>query len=37
MYIESANVNEVTGNGVEYGEQEFDAPHRLDNAYPNRC
>ena len=36
MYIESANVNEaVTGNGVEYGEQEFDAPHRLDNAYPN--
>ena len=21
--------------GVEYGEQEWDTPHRLENAYPN--
>jgi len=33
---EENKVNEATTEmGVEYGEQEFDAPHRLENAYPN--
>ena len=33
---EENEVNEATTEmGVEYGEQEFDAPHRLENAYPN--
>ena len=36
MYIESVNMNEgITQQGVEYAEQEWDTPHRLENAYPN--
>ena len=33
---EENEVNEATTDmGLEYGEQEWDTPHRLDNAYPN--